>query len=55
VPDDLDILAGGVKDLEDALVRHQLVEGFQVEAIGQRVDHDGLVGAGDLRHAQQRI
>ena len=55
VPDDLDVLAGGVKNLQHALVGHQLEERGEVDAVGQRVDHDGLLGARQLCHAQQRV
>ena len=54
MPDDFDVLAGGVEHLEHALVRHQLEERLEVDALGERVDHDRLVGARELRHAQQR-
>ena len=52
MPDDLDVLARRVKDLQHLLVRHQLEERRKVEPFGQRVDHHGLVGARHLRHAQ---
>src|SRR5215813_2139759 len=55
VPDDLDVLARGVKHLEHALVRHQLVERLEVEALGERIDHDRLVGARHLGDAQQGV
>ena len=55
MPADLDILAGGVEHLDDALVRHQLEQRLEVEALRQRIDHHRLVGAGDLRHAEFRI
>ena len=55
VPDDFDVLARGVKDLHHPLVRHQREERRKIDARRQRVDHDGLVGGGHLRHAQQRI
>ena len=43
VPDDFDVLAGGVEHLEHALVRHQLEERLEVDAGRQRIDHHGLV------------
>ena len=55
MPDDFDVLAGGVEHLQHALVRHQFEERLEVDAGRQRVDHHGLVGARHLRHAQQRI
>src|SRR5262249_34563978 len=33
----------------------QLEEALEVDALGQRIDHDRLVGAGHLHHAKQRI
>ncbi len=55
MPADLDVLAGGVEDLDDVLVRHQVEQRLEVDAVGERVDHDGFVCAGDLRHAKLRI
>ena len=55
VPDDLDVLPGGVEHLHHLLVRHQLEERREVDARRQRVDHDGFVGAGHLGDAEQRI
>ena len=55
VPDDLDVLPGGMKHLQDLLVGHQLEEGFQVDAGRQRVDHDGLVRARHLHDAEQGV
>ena len=53
--DILQAVARGVEDLEHPLVRHQLVERLEVEALGERVDDDRLVGARYLGDAQQRI
>jgi hypothetical protein len=55
MPADLDVLAGCVEDLDDVLVRHQVEQRLEVDAVGQRIDHDGFVSAGDLRHAKLRI
>ena len=55
VPDDLDVLARGVENLDHLLVRHQLEERLEVDAGRQRVDHHGLVGRRHLRHAEQRV
>ena len=55
VPADLDVLAGGVEDLDDALIRHQVEQRLEVDAVGERVDHDGFVSAGDLRDAKLRV
>ena len=43
------------KTLIDAFVRHQRKERCEIDPRGQRVDHDGLVGRGHLRDAQQRV
>ena len=55
VPDDLDVLAGGVEHLQHLLIAHQVEERLEVDAGGQRVDHDGLVGARHLHHAEQGV
>ncbi len=55
VPDDFDVLPRGMKHLHDLLVGHQRVERREIDAGRQRVDDDGLVGRGHLRHAQQRV
>ena len=55
VPDDFDVLARGMKHLHHLLVGHQRVERLKVDPRRQRVDHQGLVGRGHLRHAQQRV
>ena len=44
VPDDFDVLPGGVENLDDLLVRHQVEKRRKVDAVSQRVDDDGLVG-----------
>ena len=49
--EDFQVLARGVKDLEDLGVGHQLVERGKVDAVGQRVDRCRVVGAGHLRQA----
>jgi len=50
--DDLDVLAGGVEDLDDARVRHQPVEGRKIDAGRQRIDDRLLAGAGELDQAE---
>ena len=55
MPDDLDVLARGVKHLQHLLVGHQLEERLEVDARRQRVDDDRFLGAGHLHHAQQRV
>ena len=53
--DDFDVLARGVEHLQHRLIGHQVEERFQVDAGGQRVDHDGFLRAGHLDHAEQGI
>ena len=55
VPDDFNVLARGVKDFHDALVRHQGEEGREVEAGRERIDHHRFVGARHLRDAELRV
>ena len=55
VPDDFDVLAGGMEHLQHLLVRHQLEERLEVDARRQRVDHHRLVARRQLRHAEQRV
>ena len=55
VPDDLDVLAGGVKHLQHRLVPHQFEERLEVDAGRQRVDHDGFLRARHLHDAEQGI
>ena len=43
---------GGVKDLEDLGVGHQLVEGGEVDTLGQGIDRGRVLGAGDLGQAE---
>jgi hypothetical protein len=52
---DLDVLPGGMKHLEHRLIRHQVEERLQVDALGQRIDDDGFVGACHLHDAEQRV
>ena len=51
MPDDLDVLPGGVKDLDHVVVGHQLEKGREIEIFGERVDGDGVIVAGELDHA----
>ena len=55
VKDDLDILTRGVKHLQHGFVRHQVEERLQVDAVGERIDDNGLVRARQLDHAEQRV
>ena len=41
--------------LTTLLVGHQGEQRRKIDAGRQRVDHDGLVGRGHLRHAEQRV
>ena len=52
--EDLDVLPGGVEHLGHALIRHQPVEGREVEIARQRVDDGGLVRSGHLDQAELR-
>src|SRR5690606_8529769 len=47
-------LAGGVEHLEDALVRHQVQHGGEVEARRQRIHRDRLFGPRELDEAELR-
>src|SRR5262245_13081496 len=51
-PDDFEILPGRVKHLGDPLIRHQLVEGTEIETAAERVDDQLVLGAGHLDQAQ---
>ena len=55
VPDDFDVLAGGVEHLEHVLVRHQVEERLEIDAGRERIDHHRLVARRQLRHAEQRV
>src|ERR1035437_3840871 len=55
MPDDFDILTGGVENLQHLLVGHQREEWLEVDARSQRIDHDRLVCARHLHDAEQRI
>ena len=55
MPDDFDVLARGVEDLQHLLVGHQLEERLEVDALGQRIDHDRFLGARHLHDAEQGI
>jgi hypothetical protein len=55
VPADFDVLAGGVKNLQNLLVRHQAEERREIDPFCQRIDHDRLLGRGELRHAEDRV
>src|SRR4029077_12636834 len=52
VPDDFDVLTRGMENLQDALVDHQLEEWSEIYSRREGVDHDRLVGAGDLRNTK---
>ena len=53
-PDDLDILPGGVENLDHAVVGHQVVERAQVDAGGQGIDDRFVIGASQLDQAELR-
>jgi hypothetical protein len=55
VPAYFDVLTGGMEDLDDVLVRHQCKEGGEIDALGQRVDDDRLIGARHLCDAEPWI
>jgi hypothetical protein len=50
--ENLEVLAGRVKDLEDLGIGHQLVERRQIHAFRQRIDRRGLFGASHLGQAE---
>ena len=52
--EDFEVLAPGVKHLEDRGIGHQVEQRRQIEAGRERVDRDGLVGSRHLREAQDR-
>ena len=55
VPDDFDVLAGGVEYLQHRLVAHQFEERLEVDTLCQRVDHDGFLRARHLHDAEQGV
>ena len=50
--EDFQVLTGGVEDLEDLLVGHQLVERRQINTVRQRIDRCGFVGPRHLGQAE---
>ncbi len=54
MPDDFDVLARGVEDLDDVTIDHQLEEGCQIDIVGEAVNQRDLFGAGDLDEAELR-
>jgi hypothetical protein len=54
VEEDLDVLTGGVEDLEHALIGHEVEQRLEVDALGERVDRRRLFGAADLHQAEDR-
>ena len=44
VPDDFNVLAGGMKNFHDLFVRHQREERRQIDVRRQRVDDHGFLG-----------
>lgn len=54
VPDDLDVLPGGVEHLEHGRIAHQGEKRRQIEAGSERVDQKDLFGTGELHDAQLR-
>ncbi len=55
MPDDFDVLTGGVEYLQHLLVGHQREERLEIDAVGQRIDDDRFLRARHLHHAKQRI
>ena len=51
LPEDFQVLAGGVEDLDDGLVGHQPEQRLQVEAFGEGVDGERLLVGGELNDA----
>ena len=43
VPEDLDVLARGMEDLDHLRVGHQREERREVDSLGERIDRDRLV------------
>ncbi len=50
--DDLDVLPTGVEDLHHAFVRHQLVEGAEIQSRRKRIDDNFVLRARHLDKAQ---
>ena len=55
MPDDFDILAGGMKNLQHRLIRHQFEKRLEVDPLGQGVDHHRFLGARHLHDAEQGV
>src|SRR5207248_9541971 len=55
MPDDLDILPRSMENLQHLLLRHQIEEWLEVDALGQGVDYDRFIRARHLHHAQQGV
>ena len=54
LPEDLEVLPGGVEHLDHVLVGHQLQQRLEVEPLGERVDRQRLVVGGELDDAEDR-
>ena len=52
--EDFHVLAAGMKHFQHILVRHQVIQGLQVNIRCQRIDGRRFVGAGDLDQAEPR-
>ena len=52
VINDLDVLAGGVEYLGDAVVAHQSEERSKIQTLRQGVDNESHIGPGHLDYAQ---
>ena len=55
VPADFDVLARRVKDLDHGRIGHQRKEGSEIDARRERIDHERLLGARQLRDAELRV
>ena len=53
--DDLDVLPGGVENLEDGFIGHQIEERREVDPLGQRIDDQFVGFARHLNNAELRI
>ena len=54
LPEDFEVLAGGVEHLDHVLVGHQLQQRLEVEPWGERVDRHRFVVGGELDDAKDR-
>ena len=52
--EDFQVLPGGVEDLQQPRIGQQVQQGREIESRGKGVDGSGVVGPGDLDHAELR-